>query len=107
MDILSAMKLASNGVKITRLYWIDLVREYPDDPDGKWRRSESVPVYFFYNKEYEVLDVYNRYRELIKRYADKFNQFGFEYDDIIADDYVEFTYDLLDNALKDGMANAK
>ena len=44
MDILIAMKLASNGVKITRLYWIDLVREYPDYPDGKWRRSESVPV---------------------------------------------------------------
>jgi hypothetical protein len=59
------------------------------------------------NKEYEVLDVYNRYRELIKRYADKFNPFGFEYEDIIANDYVEFTDDLLDNALKDGMANAK
>ncbi len=107
MDILSAMKLASDGVKIARLYWIDLVKEYPDDPDGKWRRSESVPVYFFYNKEYGVLDVYNRYRELIKRYADKFNQFGFNYEDIIADDYVIFTDDLLDNALKDGRANAK
>lgn len=107
MDILSAIKLASNGVKIARLDWIDLVRKYPDDPDGKWRRSESVPVYFVYNKEYEVLDIYNRYRELIKRYADKFNPFGFDYEDIIADDYVIFTDDLLDNALKDGMANAK
>lgn len=107
MDILSAMKLASNGVKIARLDWIDLVRKYPDDPDGKWRRSEIVPVYFVYNKEYEVLDVYNRYRELIKRYADKFNPFGFNYEDIIADDYAVFTDDLLDNALKDGMDNAK
>lgn len=107
MDILSAMKLASNGVKIARLYWIDLVREYPDDPDDKWRRSESVPVYFVYNKEYEVLDVYNRYRELIHQYANKFNPFGFDYEDIIANDYVEFTDDLLDSALKDGIANAK
>lgn len=107
MDILSAMKLASNGVKMTRLDWIDLVRKYPDDPDGKWRRSELVPVYFVYNKEYEVLDVYNRYRELIKRCADKFNPFGFNYEDIIADDYVVFTDELLDNALKDGIANAK
>lgn len=107
MDILSAMKLASNLVKITRLYWIDLVRKYPDDPDGKWRRSDVTPVYFVYNKEYEVLDVYNRYRELIKRYADKFNPFGLNYDDIMSNDYVVFTDDLLDNALKGDTANAK
>lgn len=44
---------------------------------------------------------------LIHQYANKFNPFGFNYEDIIADDYVVFTDDLLDNALKDGNANAK
>lgn len=107
MDILNAMKLTSNGVKMTRLDWIDLVREYPDDPDGKWKRSWSCPAYFVYNKEYDVLDVYNRYRMLIHQYANKFNPFGFNYEDIIADDYVVFTDELLDTALKDGIANAK
>ena len=102
MDIINAMKLASHGVKMTRLYWLDLVRRYPDNPEyPRSSASDSCPVYFVYNEEYEVVDVYNRYKELIRRYANKFNPFPFEYSDIMADDYIVYRDELLDEVLND------
>ena len=103
MNIIEAMKLATHGVKMTRLYWLDLVKKYPDDPNMPWRSSTDItPVYFVYNEEYKVLDLYNRYRKLIKRYTDNLNQFGFIYEELMADDYIEYRDELLDEALRDG-----
>lgn len=107
MNIIDAVKLATSGIKITRKYWIDIVKKYPDNQhDTKIKRSENTPVYFVYNKDHEILLVYNRYKELIKQYADKYNTFTFDYSDILADDYTVYRDVLLDDALKVGDSDA-